>query len=68
MIRERRGCMQGFSLINIGTEVRETKGDLNKIVSLMLDTTYYEALEGRNEHHQRKNEDMFSDFTDEEMI
>ncbi|MES9765395.1 tyrosine-type recombinase/integrase [Priestia megaterium] len=34
----------------------------------MLDNKYYDALEKRNEHHQRKNEDMFSDFTDEEML
>ncbi|MBY0030310.1 site-specific integrase [Priestia aryabhattai] len=60
--------MQDFSLVHIGAEVRERKGDLNKIVSLMLDTTYYDALEERNEHHQRKNNDMFGDFTDEEMM
>ncbi|NGY85422.1 hypothetical protein F6Y05_04055 [Bacillus megaterium] len=60
--------MQDFSLVHIGAEVRERKGDFNKIVSLMLNTTYYDALEERNEHHQRKNDDMFSDFTDEEMM
>ncbi|KRE06830.1 hypothetical protein ASE46_25310 [Bacillus sp. Root239] len=60
--------MRDFSLVHIGTEVRERKGDFNKIVSLMLDSTYYDALEERNEHHQRKNEDMFSNFTDEEMM
>src|SRR4051794_14146999 len=68
MFYERRGFMQDFSLVHIGAEVRERKGDFNKIVSLMLNTTYYDALEERNEHHQRKNDDMFSDFTDEEMM
>ena len=68
MIRERRDYMQAFSLVHIGTEVRQTKEDFNKIVSLMLDTTYYHALEERNGYHQRKNEDMFGDYTDEEMI
>ncbi|WP_154974865.1 tyrosine-type recombinase/integrase [Priestia megaterium] len=60
--------MQDFSLVHIGTEISVRKGGLNKVVSLMLDSTYYDALEERNEHHQRKNEDMFSGFTDEEMI
>ncbi|NEW00435.1 hypothetical protein GYH73_000695 [Bacillus megaterium] len=60
--------MHDFSLVHIGTQVRERKGDFNKIVSLMLDSTYYDALEERNDYHQRKNEDMFSDFTDEEMM
>ncbi|MCM3544267.1 hypothetical protein [Priestia megaterium] len=41
--------MRDFSLVHIGTEVRERKGDFNKIVSLMLDSTYYDALEERNE-------------------
>ncbi|WP_335577361.1 tyrosine-type recombinase/integrase [Priestia megaterium] len=60
--------MQDFSLVHIGTEISVRKGGLNKVVSLMLDSTYYDALEERNEHHQRKNEDMFSGFTDEEMM
>ncbi|WP_394557857.1 hypothetical protein [Priestia aryabhattai] len=60
--------MQDFSLVHIGTEISERKGGFNKVVSLMLDSTYYDALEERNEHHQRKNEDIFSDFTDEEMM
>ncbi|KRD87773.1 hypothetical protein ASE51_26545 [Bacillus sp. Root147] len=60
--------MQDFSLVHIGTEVRETKGDFNKIVSWMLDTAFYDSLEERNERHQRKNEDMFSDFTDEVIM
>ncbi len=68
MSYERRGFMQDFSLVHIGTEISVRKGGLNKVVSLMLDSTYYDALEERNEHHQRKNEDMFSGFTDEEMI
>ncbi|PFR87902.1 site-specific recombinase, partial [Priestia megaterium] len=60
--------MQVFSLVHIGTEVGEKKGNFNEIVSLMLDNKYYDALEERNENHQRKSEDMFSDFTDEEMM
>lgn len=68
MSYERRGFMQDFSLVHIGTEISVRKGGLNKVVSLMLDSTYYDALEERNEHHQRKNEDMFSGFTDEEMM
>jgi len=60
--------MQDFSLVHIETEIRKRKGDFNKIVSLMLDSKYYDELEERNEHHQRKNEDMFSDFKDEEMM
>ncbi|NEW00535.1 hypothetical protein GYH73_001365 [Bacillus megaterium] len=46
--------MHDFSLVHIGTQVRERKGDFNKIVSLMLDSTYYDALEERNDYHQRK--------------
>lgn len=68
MSYERRGFMQDFSLVHIGTEISVRKGGFNKVVSLMLDSTYYDALEERNEHHQRKNEDMFSGFTDEEMM
>jgi len=60
--------MQNISLMNIGTEIRERKENFHKVVSLMLNTTYYDALEERNEHHQRKNEGMFSDFTDEDMM
>lgn len=60
--------MQDFSLVHIGKELRERKGDFNKTVPLMLDSKYYDELEERNEHHQRKNEDMFSDFRDEEMM
>lgn len=47
MIREKRGFMQDFYLVNIGRGVRERKEDFNKIVSLMLDTTYYDVLEER---------------------
>ncbi len=68
MLDKRRGFMQDFSLVHIGTEVRERKRNFNNIVSLMLDSTYYDVLEERNEHHQRKNEDKFSDFKDEEMM
>jgi len=39
--------MQDFSLVHIGTEVRERKGNFNKIVSLMLDSAYYDVLEER---------------------
>ncbi|MCM3099687.1 hypothetical protein [Priestia megaterium] len=46
----------------------EDKKGFHKVVSLMLDTTYYDALEYRSEHHQRKNEDIFSDFTYKEMM
>ena len=60
--------MRDFSLVHIETEVRERKRDFNKIVSLMLDNKYYDALEERNSNHQRKSEEMFSDFTDEEMM
>ena len=39
--------MTDISLMNIGNEVRERKGDFHKIVSLRLKSTYYDALEGR---------------------
>ncbi|MDW8518287.1 tyrosine-type recombinase/integrase [Priestia flexa] len=60
--------MKDFSLVHIGTELRKRKRGLHQIVSLMLDSTYYDALQERNEHYQRKNEDLFNSFTDEEMM
>ncbi|NGY80622.1 hypothetical protein F6Y02_42180 (plasmid) [Bacillus megaterium] len=39
--------MTDISLMNIGNEVQERKGDFHKIVSLRLKSTFYDALEGR---------------------
>jgi len=68
MICERRRLYARFFFGQYRKRSMEDKKGFHKVVSLMLDTTYYDALEYRSEHHQRKKEDIFSDFTYKEMM